>query len=124
MFSTRLLATVTRLSSHVFKRTTHSSFSQSQEKHVAELINDKIRGTKVMVFSKSYCPFCTKAKRVFEELIDDSKLSMEDYEVLEIEDDPRCDDIQAHLGELTGAKSVRCFCVELDVLLMKYNGWQ
>ena len=44
-----------------------------------ELIDAKISGNKVMVFSKSYCPFCKMAKQA----LDQTKVK---YEVLEIED--------------------------------------
>jgi thioredoxin-related protein len=39
----------------------------------------KIAGKKVMIFSKSYCPYCTKAKQVFKKHLG-KDLSEEDYE--------------------------------------------
>ncbi|XP_076444363.1 uncharacterized protein LOC143282560 [Babylonia areolata] len=69
-------------------------------------IEDKIQQKKVVVFSKSHCPFCSKAKRVFEEMLQEKKLTPTDYEVMEIENHPHCDLIQDHLHKLTGAKSV------------------
>lgn len=38
---------------------------------------DLIANNKVMVFSKSYCPFCTKAKRALDSLT-------KNYQVLEV----------------------------------------
>lgn len=73
---------------------------------VQTLIDTKIKGKKVMVFSKSYCPYCSKAKTVFQDLVSKGQLSTEDYEVMEIEDDPNCNAIQKYLGTLTGASSV------------------
>lgn len=33
----------------------------------SESVNEMIDGNKVMVFSKSYCPFCIKAKNLLKE---------------------------------------------------------
>ncbi|XP_045210347.1 uncharacterized protein LOC123561804 [Mercenaria mercenaria] len=66
------------------------------------LIEDKIDSKKVMVFSKSYCPYCAKAKKVFENL----KLSPEEYEVWEIDKESNCNEIQTILGNKTGKTSV------------------
>ncbi|KAK7499731.1 hypothetical protein BaRGS_00009072 [Batillaria attramentaria] len=74
--------------------------------NVKSLVENKIAGKKVMVFSKTYCPFCTKAKKVFKDLIERGQLSTEDYEVMEIENDPRCEEIQSYLQTKTGARSV------------------
>lgn len=73
---------------------------------IKEIVNAKIAGKKVMMFSKSYCPFCSKAKQAFQQLIADGVLSPDDYEVMEIENHPNCDEIQIYLGTLTGARSV------------------
>ncbi|KAK7115800.1 hypothetical protein V1264_001612 [Littorina saxatilis] len=74
--------------------------------NVASLIDGKIKSKKVMVFSKTYCPFCTKAKKVFDQLLKDGTLSTEDYEVMEIENDPNCEAMQSELEKLTGGRSV------------------
>ena len=55
-----------------------------------------------MVFSKSSCPYCTKAKDVLKRY----NLSTEDYEVMEIDGDSDCSDIQDCLKSITGARSV------------------
>merc|ERR1719309_232667 len=70
------------------------------------LIQEKINRKKVMVFSKSYCPFCTKAKSVLKKYIDSGELSSEDFEVLEMENRGDCDALQDELKKLTGARSV------------------
>jgi len=69
------------------------------------LVDAKIASKKVMVFSKSGCPFCTKAKAVFKTYLGDA-LSEEDYEVLEIGGLDNCGDIQDYLAKLTGGRSV------------------
>merc|ERR1712168_1115041 len=61
-------------------------------------IEAKIAEKKVVVFTKSYCPFCHKAKKALEGLCD--------YLWIEIEDLPNMDAIQDALKEMTGARSV------------------
>ena len=73
---------------------------------VQELVDSKIAGKKVMVFSKSTCPFCTKAKKVFQRYIQENIMEADDYEVLEIESRPDCSDIQDYLAKKTGGRSV------------------
>ena len=73
--------------------------------NIKVLVDTKIAGKKVMIFSKSYCPYCTKAKQVFKKHLG-KDLSEEDYEVMEIENNPDCDAIQNYLQKLTGARSV------------------
>ncbi len=66
-------------------------------------VDTKIAGKKVVVFSKTYCPFCTKAKKA----LANYNLSEDDYEVIEIENNPDCQAIQDYLNKLTGGRSVR-----------------
>jgi len=66
--------------------------------YVAELIKTK----KVVMISKTYCPFCTKAKNA----LANYKINPEDYVILEIEDRDDMDEIQNYMSELTGARSV------------------
>lgn len=70
------------------------------------MVDEKIKGKKVMVFSKSYCPFCTKAKKVLQKYVASGVLSLEDYEILEIEERPDCQEIQEHMKSITGGSSV------------------
>ena len=53
-----------------------------------------------MVFSKSYCPYCAKAKRVF------SNYQLKSYKVVELDERDDGDAIQDYLGSITGARSV------------------
>jgi glutaredoxin 3 len=69
---------------------------------VKSLVDSLIQDKKVVVFSKSYCPYCTKAKKAFAKY----SLSNEQYVVLEIEKRDDCDHIQNYLKQLTGASSV------------------
>ena len=53
------------------------------------------------VFSKTYCPFCVKAKRALETVLPREKIS-----VMELESRPDCADIQDYLMSITGGRSV------------------
>ncbi|KAH9399700.1 PREDICTED: glutaredoxin-C4-like [Rhagoletis zephyria] len=69
---------------------------------VQKIVDDLIRTKKVMVFSKSYCPFCTKAKNALAPY----NIPADDYYVWEIEHEPQMAEIQTYLKQLTGASSV------------------
>lgn len=66
------------------------------------IVQDLIKSHKVVVFSKSYCPYCTKAKNVLEKY----NLPDGDYYVWEIENEPNCAELQQALKSITGASSV------------------
>jgi len=64
----------------------------------------------VMVFSKSYCPHCLRAKRVL-----DAELGQSKYAVMELENRSDCAAIQDYLRQLTGARTVpRVFLQGID----------
>ncbi|CAD5208939.1 unnamed protein product [Bursaphelenchus xylophilus] len=69
---------------------------------VKAFVDGLISSKKVVIFSKTYCPFCTKAKDVFKSF----KLQSGAVETVELENRPDCDQIQDYLKELTGARSV------------------
>ncbi|KAF4697045.1 hypothetical protein FOZ63_010377 [Perkinsus olseni] len=66
---------------------------------VKSFVDNEIASNKVMVFSKSYCPFCKKAKEALASINADAK-------VIELDQRDDCADIQDYLGQLTGARSV------------------
>ena len=70
------------------------------------LIEAKINNKKVMVFSKSFCPFCKKAKNIFQEYIKNGDLCEDDYDVMEIQGREDMNAIQNQLKVTTGARSV------------------
>ena len=78
-----------------------------------EKVEAKIKGKKVMVFSKSYCPYCKKAKDVLKKY----NLKAEEYEVWEIENEPDCQAIQAELKKITGASSVSSTHFDVEYIL-------
>ncbi|XP_037933402.1 glutaredoxin-C4-like [Teleopsis dalmanni] len=69
----------------------------------ADLVQHAIKSNKVVIFSKTYCPYCTMAKEQFE------KLSVSPT-VIELDERNDADEIQNILGEITGSRTVpRCF---------------
>ena len=79
-----------------------ADYLQSRIMSVKDLMNKKIAEKPVFVISKSYCPFCVKAKQALKKYnIPDDKL-----EWMDIENDPKCDEIQNYMREITGGRSV------------------
>lgn len=68
-----------------------------------KVVKDTIASKPVVVFSKSYCPFCIKVINLFEKEI---KVPSDKLEILQLENRPDCSSIQAYLKEITGAQSV------------------
>ena len=69
---------------------------------VKSKIDNLIKEKKVVVISKSYCPYCKKAKQVLARY----NIPKESIEIWEIDSDPNCDEIQNYMKALTGARSV------------------
>ncbi|KAK9845526.1 hypothetical protein WJX81_008659 [Elliptochloris bilobata] len=63
-------------------------------------VEEKVKANKVAVFSKSYCPYCKKAKQALDTLIKGQ------YYIEELDEVPDGDSIQDALLELTGGRSV------------------
>ena len=55
--------------------------------------------SKAVIFSKTYCPYCTKAKRAFQSVGCTPV-------VIELDQRADCSEIQAELGRITGGTSV------------------
>ncbi|OCF37514.1 glutaredoxin [Kwoniella heveanensis CBS 569] len=66
---------------------------------VKQLVDKTIAENKVVVFSKSYCPYCKKAKNYLAEDTDDIK-------ILELDERDDGSAIQAYLKELNGQGTV------------------
>ena len=65
-----------------------------------EFVQLQVSSNKVIVFSKSYCPFCKKTKAALK----DEGLS--DFTVIELDERDDGDAIQDALLKVTGARSV------------------
>lgn len=70
---------------------------------VRQFVDNTIKSKPVVVFSKSYCPFCVKVRNLFQ---NELGIPEDKIQILEIEHRPDCADIQSYLKELTGASSV------------------
>ena len=66
---------------------------------VKKFVDDSITNNKVMVFSKTYCPYCTMAK----EALNDVGAK---YKVEEIENRSDCGEIQDYLLSITKSRTV------------------
>ncbi|EZA50704.1 glutaredoxin-C4 isoform X2 [Ooceraea biroi] len=64
-----------------------------------DLVNELIAKDSVVIFSKTYCPYCKMAKEVFDSL-------KKTYTAIELDDREDAQDIQDVLGEMTGARTV------------------
>ena len=64
------------------------------------LVKEAIKANHVMVFSKTYCPYCTRAKEAL------TKLSAKGMQVYELDERKDGDQLQAALLALTGQRTV------------------
>ena len=63
-----------------------------------EAIDQKIDSKPVFIISKSYCPFCVKAKQVLKKY----NIPAENIEIMEIENDKDCNEIQDYMRHIGG----------------------
>jgi glutaredoxin 3 len=59
-----------------------------------------IENNKVVIFSKSYCPFCTATKRLFQ------GMGVEGVVIVELDQEPNGTEIQRELTKMTGQHTV------------------
>ncbi|KAK4222520.1 thioredoxin-like protein [Podospora fimiseda] len=84
--------------SFIFRRlfsTTSSTMSDAAQKKAQQLIDENA----VVVFSKSYCPYCNNTKRILDGY--DAK-----YKAIELNQIDDGDDLQNALQKLTGQRTV------------------
>jgi len=67
-----------------------------------QLVIELIKNKKVVMVSKSSCPFCVKAKNA----LANYKIKPDEYEILEIAGRDDMSEIQDYMREITGARSV------------------
>lgn len=68
-------------------------------------VDDLIKKHKVVVFSKTYCPYCVKGKKALQQFVDVPSADVFLWE-LDQADASECAAVQDALGEITGARSV------------------
>jgi glutaredoxin 3 len=66
-----------------------------------ETVDQLINNNKVVIFSKTYCPYCTKAKKIIGKYLSGAKVV-----IVELDQRPDGGALQDYLGQLTGARSV------------------
>merc|ERR1712002_255557 len=66
---------------------------------VESVVNEHIGQNKIMIFSKTFCPFCVKAKNAFDEI-------GAEYTVLELDNRSDMNEIQDFLLGMTGVRTV------------------
>ncbi|KAF9964820.1 hypothetical protein BGZ70_005875 [Mortierella alpina] len=66
---------------------------------VRSLVRSSIASNPVMIFSKSYCPYCMRVKDLFDDLA-------VPYKALELDEHEYGDDIQLHLKKISGQSTV------------------
>ena len=84
-----------------------------------EFVDNQIQSNKIVVFSKSYCPYCTTAKQTLNEYVIIFSMSYCDvygsyfsvrvkakYIVVELDGRSDCSAIQDYLLKLTGERTV------------------
>lgn len=88
----------------------------------AQMVKDLIKSDVVVIFSKSYCPYCKLAKDVFEKID-------KNYTAIELDKRDDANDIQEVLEEITGARTVprvfvngECLGGGTDVKALYENG--
>ncbi|EFN72745.1 Glutaredoxin-C4 [Camponotus floridanus] len=64
-----------------------------------DVVNELIGKDSVVIFSKTHCPYCKMAKKVFESL-------KKPYTAIELDNREDGQDIQDVLNEITGARTV------------------
>ncbi|KAK9842649.1 hypothetical protein WJX74_000114 [Apatococcus lobatus] len=68
---------------------------------VQQLVDNAIKENKVVVFSKSYCPYCHKAKSALGKILPSSAIT-----VFELDQRDDGSSIQQYLGSVTGQRTV------------------
>lgn len=75
------------------------SFEKMPGKFV-DFVNDKVKGNKVAVFSKTYCPYCDMAKTALKDA------GLKNYLLIELDKVEDGSAIQDALLEITGGRTV------------------
>ncbi|KAM0750097.1 glutaredoxin [Meredithblackwellia eburnea MCA 4105] len=84
---------------------TNNNNNNSQKMSVKEIVESQIKENHIVVFSKSYCPYCRKAKALLKSLDEEPK-------VFELDQMDEGADWQAYLGDKTGQRTVPSIWVD------------
>ncbi|XP_067846744.1 glutaredoxin 2 [Heptranchias perlo] len=99
-----------------------SRLSESHDDAALKFIRNQVLRNCVVIFSKTYCPYCTKAKNLFEEI-------GANFKAIELDQRSDGDYIQNILEELTGVRTVprvfvngKCIGGAVDTAKLHSNG--
>ena len=73
--------------------------ANSASNEITQLVQGKIKDHRVLVFSKSYCPYCAKSKALLQQ-------KNVDFTVIELDEEADGDKMQNALKEISGQKTV------------------
>ncbi|KAI7905360.1 glutaredoxin-1 [Cokeromyces recurvatus] len=76
-----------------------NNFTEEEMAQVQQIVEEIIKNNKIAVFSKSYCPYCKRAKEALREL-------GEEFFVIELDQDANGAAIQQYLLDKTGQRTV------------------
>ncbi|KAI0249526.1 thioredoxin-like protein [Lactifluus subvellereus] len=99
--SRRVLSLFSALYSTSTASSSNPSPRQLKEMAVKDLVNQTIAENKVVIFSKSYCPYCKSAKDLFATRFPDVNVKVLE---LDLRDDGP--EIQGYLSQLTNQRTV------------------
>ncbi|KAL5533614.1 hypothetical protein ACEPAG_74 [Sanghuangporus baumii] len=78
-----------------------STMSGKQRETITSFVDDLIASNRIAVFSKSYCPYCRRAKQLLSDKYSDVPAT-----VVELDERSDGSDIQDYLAEKTGQRTV------------------
>ncbi|KAJ3173767.1 hypothetical protein HDU88_002856 [Geranomyces variabilis] len=81
------------------KKTQPAAASASTPDAAANAVDEVIKKNKVVIYSKTYCPYCDKAKALL-------KSKGKDFELVELDSVANGEAMHAHLKQLTNQTSV------------------
>ncbi|TPX61220.1 hypothetical protein PhCBS80983_g01307 [Powellomyces hirtus] len=82
-----------------FSKNKKAAASSSSQSDVSKQVEDAIAKHKVLIYSKTYCPYCDKAKALL-------KSKNVNYEIIELDTVKDGEKMHAHLKELSGQTTV------------------
>ncbi|PVU93743.1 hypothetical protein BB561_003063 [Smittium simulii] len=75
------------------------SYSPEKMSQIKDLVDAQLASNENIVYSKTFCPYCTKAKNELH------KLNIK-YKLIELDQEPEGDAIQQYLAQKTGQRTV------------------
>jgi len=78
------------------------SLTKEAMEEAKHFVDGLVSSHKIVVLSKTYCPYCVRAK----DILKGYPLKSDEIEIVELERRPDCSAIQAYCKEITGASSV------------------